>query len=65
MLDWLGVKKPQAACENPFSFSIQLPKEAAVSPVLGTGGREFESRRPDHFLALISTKALKAAFLQH
>jgi len=29
--DWLGTKKPPAVCENPFSFSIQLPKEAAVS----------------------------------
>ncbi len=24
--------------------------QSGSAPVLGTGGREFESRRPDHFL---------------
>ena len=38
--------------------------QSGSAPVLGTGGREFESRRPDHFVALAPIKALKAAFLQ-
>ena len=27
--------------------------QSGSAPVLGTGGREFESRRPDHFLVRI------------
>ena len=69
MLGWPRTKKPPAVCENPFSFSNQLPKEAAVSgvaqsgsaPVLGTGGREFESRRPDHSFQRSRNKMLHYA----